>query len=64
LLRAIVEVALDLATLLVLGLAKTADAGAILPLDLPPWLGELRTVLAGLAAGETPARVPRWPGPS
>jgi hypothetical protein len=51
-------------SLLVLGLAKTADAGAILPLDLPPWLGELRTVLAGLAAGENPARVPRWPGPS
>ena len=46
-------------SLLVLGLAKTAEAGAILPLDLPPWLPELRAVLAGLAAGESPARVPR-----
>lgn len=50
-------------SLLVLGLAKTADAGAVLPLDLPPWLHELRAVLAGLAAGESPARVPRWPHP-
>ena len=50
-------------SLLVLGLAKTADAGAVLPLDLPPWLHELRAVLAGLAAGESPARVPRWPRP-
>ncbi len=50
-------------SLLVLGLAKTAEAGAILPLDLPPWLAELRAVLAGLVAGESPARVPRWPRP-
>ena len=50
-------------SLLVLGLAKTADAGAVLPLDLPPWLHELRAVLAGLAAGASPARVPRWPRP-
>jgi DUF309 family protein family protein len=50
-------------SLLVLGVAKTAEAGAILPLDLPPWLRELRAVLAGLTAGESPARVPRWPRP-
>jgi hypothetical protein len=50
-------------SLLVLGLAKTAAAGAVLPLDLPPWLHELRAVLAGLGAGESPVRVPRWPRP-
>jgi hypothetical protein len=48
-------------SLLALGLAKTAEAGRSLPLDLPPWLRGLRTVLAALAAGETPARVPIWP---
>jgi DUF309 family protein family protein len=50
-------------SLLVLGLAKTAEAGAALPLDLRRWLPGLRAVLAGLAAGETPARAPRWPRP-
>ena len=51
-------------SLLVLGLAKTADAGAVLPLDLPAVAPELRAVLAGLAAGESPARVPALAAPA
>jgi hypothetical protein len=48
-------------SLLGLGIAKTSDAGGCLPLDLAPWLRELRLALAALSAGETPARVPPWP---
>lgn len=48
-------------SLLVLGLAKVAEAGAALPLDARGWLGELRATLAALATGGSPTVVPRWP---
>ena len=48
-------------SLLVLGVAKVAEAGAALPLDTRGWLGELRATLATLAAGGSPTLVPRWP---
>ena len=50
-------------SLLVLGVAKVAEAGAALPLDARGWLGELRAALATLADGGSPAAVPRWPRP-
>jgi hypothetical protein len=50
-------------SLLVLGVAKVAEAGAILPLDVREWLAELRAALATLAAGGSPAAIPRWPRP-
>jgi hypothetical protein len=48
-------------SLLVLGVAKVAEAGAALPLDTRRWLGELRATLVTLAAGGSPTLVPRWP---
>ena len=50
-------------SLLVLGLAKLAEAGGTLPLDTREWLDELRTTLATLATGGTPTRIPHWPRP-
>ena len=50
-------------SLLVLGVAKVAEAGATLPLDVREWLAELRAALAALAAGGSPAAIPRWPRP-
>jgi hypothetical protein len=48
-------------SLLVLGVAKVAEAGAALLLDTRGWLGELRATLATLAAGGSPPLAPRWP---
>lgn len=50
-------------SLLVLGVAKLAEAGAALPLDARGWLGELRATLATLAPGGSPTGIPRWPRP-
>jgi hypothetical protein len=50
-------------SLLVLGVAKLAEAGEALPLDTRGWLDELRATLATLASGGTPTRIPRWPRP-
>src|SRR5262245_17064884 len=49
-------------SLLVLGVAKLSAGPAVLPLDVGPWLDELRGVLAALAAGGAPSAAPRWPG--
>jgi hypothetical protein len=48
-------------SLLVLGVAKVAEAGAALPLDVRGWLGDLRATLATLAARGSPTLTPRWP---
>jgi hypothetical protein len=50
-------------SLLVLGVAKLAEAGAVLPLDAVGWLEELRAVLVTLAAGGSLTRTPHWPRP-
>jgi hypothetical protein len=51
-------------SLLVLGVAKLAGGGAVLPLETSPWLDELRATLATLAAGGAPAASPPWPRPT
>ena len=48
-------------SLLILGVAKTAEAGMALPLDTRGWLGELKATLATLASGSSPPAIPRWP---
>jgi len=48
-------------SLLVLGVAKLAEAGAALPLDTRGWLAELRATLATLATGGSPTVIARWP---
>jgi hypothetical protein len=50
-------------SLLVLGVAKVAEAGAALPLDTRGWLSELRETLTTLADGGSPTVAPRWPRP-
>ena len=50
-------------SLLGLGLAKMAEAGAVLPIDTAGWLEELRAALAALAPGGSPSSAPRWPRP-
>jgi uncharacterized protein len=50
-------------SLLILGVAKVAEARAALPVDTSAWLGELRSTLATLATGSSPTLVPHWPRP-
>jgi hypothetical protein len=50
-------------SLLALGVAKVASAGAAVPLDTSRWLDELGAALATLAHEGPPPAAPRWPRP-
>ena len=51
-------------SLLTLGVAKLAEAGAALPLAMRGWLDALRATLASLTRGQDPLPAPRWPAPA